>query len=395
MNRLALTIIVALFTCVDSPSLAQCADLERRFDRCFRFGITQLKKTVDSVQNPLLAPVAAKPDSAWKTAKMFDWRIGFFPGCLWLAYRYSGDEALKSAAGQWTEALEPVKDYTGNHDLGFMIFCSYGNGYRLTGNEEYRRVILQAAKSLAARYNPKVGLIQSWNANNRWKYPVIVDNMMNLELLFWASKNGGGKELYTIAETHALNTMKYHVREDGSTFHVVDFDPETGAVRAKNTHQGFADGSCWSRGQAWGVYGFAMSYRETKNPEFLKTARNLADYFISHLPEDKVPYWDFQAPGIPNEPRDSSAGAIAASGLLELSSLAGDDNAAEKYRRAALDILSSLCSSKYLGEGTKSPAILLHATGSRPHNSDVDVSLIYGDYYFLEAILRYTYGLKM
>jgi unsaturated chondroitin disaccharide hydrolase len=392
MNRLV-SLFVGIILVASAAFPAHGASPDRQFDRCFRFGISQLRKSVESVRDPLLLPIGARPDSAWKTAKMYDWRSGFFPGLLWYAYEFSKDEALKAAAIRWTEGLEPVKDYTGNHDVGFMIFCSYGNAYRLTKNEAYRQVILQAAKSLITRYNPKVGLIQSWNANSRWKYPVIVDNMMNLELLFWASKNGGSRELYTIAETHALNTMKNHVREDGSTFHVVDYDPETGAIRAKNTSQGFADDSCWPRGQAWGVYGFTMSYRETKNPVLLKTACRLADYFIAHLPGDNVPYWDFQAPGIPNEPRDSSAGAIAASGMLELSTLVKDKKAAEKYRRAALDILTSLCSSRYLAEGTTSPAILLHATGSKPHKSDVDVSLIYGDYYFLEALLRYKRGI--
>jgi unsaturated chondroitin disaccharide hydrolase len=388
-TKLVLTVLASLW--IVFPVFG--ANQDRQFEQCFRFGIAQLKKTVESVRDPLLLPIAAKPDSAWKNARMYDWRSGFFPGLLWYAYEFSKDEALKEAAITWTEGLEPVKDYTGNHDVGFMIFCSYGNGYRLTKNEAYRQVILQAAKSLVTRYNPKVGLIQSWNANSRWKFPVIVDNMMNLELLFWASKNGGSRELYTIAETHALNTMKNHVRADGSTFHVVDYDPETGAIRAKNTAQGFADDSCWTRGQAWGVYGFTLTYRETKNPEFLKTACRLADYFIAHLPEDKIPYWDFQAPGIPNEPRDSSSGAIAASGMLELSTLVKDKKAAAKYRQAALDILASLCSSRYLAEGTASPAILLHATGAKPHNADVDVSLIYGDYYFLEALLRVKRGI--
>ncbi|MHB9028687.1 MAG: glycoside hydrolase family 88 protein [Candidatus Latescibacterota bacterium] len=393
MNRLALIFVLTLTASTWAALPAHSANPDRQFDRCFRFGVSQLKKSVESVRDPLLLPIAAKPDSAWKNAGMYDWRSGFFPGLLWYAYEFSKDEALKAAAVRWTEALEPVKNYSGNHDVGFMIFCSYGNAYRLTKNEAYRQVILQAAKSLITRYNPKVGLIQSWNANSRWKYPVIVDNMMNLELLFWASKNGGSRELYTIAETHALNTMKNHVREDGSTFHVVDYDPETGEIRAKNTAQGFADGSCWSRGHAWGIYGFTMTYRETKNPEFLKTACRLADYFIAHLPEDKVPYWDFQAPGIPNEPRDSSAGSIAASGMLELSALVKDKKTADKYRHTALDILASLCSSRYLAEGTASPAILLHATGAKPHNADIDVSLIYGDYYFLEALLRYKRGI--
>ncbi len=389
MYSLLMAVVFALLPEFWELAPADASESDSRIDQCLRYGAGQMKKTAEAISDPLLLPFAAKPDSAWKTSGMYDWRSGFFPGALWYSWEFSRDDALKAAAIRWTEALEPVKDFTRNHDVGFMIFCSYGNAYRLTGDERYREVILQAAKSLITRFNPNVGLIQSWNAGKRWNYPVIVDNMMNLELLFWASKNGGGRELYTIAETHALNTLKHHVRDDGSTFHVVDFEPETGVVRAKNTHQGFSDDSCWSRGQAWGVYGFTMTYRETKNPIFLSAAQRLADYFIAHLPEDHIPYWDFQATDVPGEPRDSSAGSIAASGLLELSALVRDANARDRYRKAALDIISSLCSPAYQTEGTATPAILLHATGSKPHGADVDVALIYGDYYFLEALLRY------
>jgi unsaturated chondroitin disaccharide hydrolase len=372
---------------------SRTSDIDRRVDQALDYGVSQLKKTVDAMKDTGTFPVSTMPDGTWKTGSMYDWRSGYFPGCLWYAYEYSKDETLKEAAIRWTEALEPIKDYTGNHDVGFMIYCSYGNGYRLTGNEAYKPVMIRAAQSLATRYKRNVGLIQSWGANDRWKYPVIVDNMMNLELLFRAYKNSGISELYLIAEEHALNTMQNHVREDGSTFHVVDYDPDTGAVRGKYTAQGYRDDSTWSRGQAWGLYGFTMTYRETRNPLFLETACKIADFFISHLPDDCVPYWDFFAPDIPDEPRDSSAAAIAASGLLELSTLVRDNDKRERYHTAALNILSSLCSPEYLTEGTGSFGILRHGTGSKPHNSEIDVSLIYGDYYFLEALLRYRRGI--
>lgn len=364
-------------------------------DRCLRYGFHQMQRTADAVRDPLRFPVSAPADSIWKTAGMYDWRSGFFAGCLWYAYEFSGDNKMRDMAMKWTESLEPVKDYTDNHDVGFMMFCSYGNGYRLTGNTAYKQVLLQSARSLAKRYNPTVGMIQSWNSNERWKYPVIMDNMMNLELLFWAARNGGDPALRTIAETHAMNTLKNHIRPDGSTFHVVDFDPKTGAVRARNTHQGYADDSAWSRGQAWGLYGFTMTYRETRNPVFLEAAGKIADYFIAHLPDDSVPYWDFQAPGIPNEPRDTSAAAVAASGLLELATLVPDKNTGERYHRTAIAILTSLCSRKYLTDDARSFAILRHATGSKPHGMEVDFSLIYGDYYFMEALLRYEKGIRI
>lgn len=367
--------------------------LDSQAERCLRYSLLQMRRTAGEVGDSRRFPGAAPDGRAWKTADMYDWRSGFFAGCLWYGYEFSKDVAVKELAVKWTESLEPVKDFTGSHDVGFMMFCSYGNGYRLTGNPAYRQVLLRTAQSLAKRYNPRVGLIQSWNSNDRWRYPVILDNMMNLELLFWAARNGGGPELRTIAETHALNTMKNHIRPDGSTFHVVDYDPRTGAVLARNTHQGYADSSTWSRGQAWGLYGFTMTFRETRNPKFLEAAVKIADYFIAHLPDDSIPFWDFQAPGIPNEPRDTSAAAIAASGLLELETLITDKKDRERYHRAALAILTSLCSPKYLTEGTGSSAVLRHATGSRPHGMDVDASLIYGDYYFMEALMRYRNGI--
>ena len=362
-------------------------------DRSLSYASERLNTTMKTLGDSLRFPVSTLPDGSWKTQGIYDWRSGFFPGCLWYAYEYTRDASFKNAAVKWTQALEPIKEYTGNHDVGFMMFCSYGNGYRLTGDPAYREILLRAARSLATRYNPTVGQILSWNPQRGWKFPVIVDNMMNLELLFWASKNGGDVELAHIAETHAFTTMKNHVRPDGSTYHVVDYDPSTGAVLARKTSQGYADSSTWSRGEAWGLYGFTMTYRETRNPVFLETARSIADYFITHLPKDFIPYWDFQAPAIPDEPRDTSAAAIAASGLLELSTLVTDTRDACRYRRSALSILSSLSSPPYLTRGMPGSAVLAHGTGSKPHGAEVDVSLIYGDYYFMEALLRLKRGM--
>jgi unsaturated chondroitin disaccharide hydrolase len=213
--------------------------------------------------------------------------------------------------------------------------------------------------------------------------------MMNLELLFWASKHGGAKEMYDIAFNHAEKTMINHFRKDGSTYHVVDYDTITGRAIAKETHQGYADESVWARGQAWAVYGFTIAYRETVDPRFLHTAEISANWFIDHLPEDNVPYWDFLAPKIPDEEKDASAAAIAASALFELSTLTKNTEFKNKFFKSATSILRSLCSSKYLAEGTNSYGILLHAVGNHPKNSEIDVSLIYADYYFLESIIRY------
>lgn len=391
MKKNLFTLVASfVFTCF---ILISCNNIESRIDRCFSFAGDQLKKTAETENDTSKFPVNTTPDGLWVTTGMRGWTSGFFPGCLWFMYDYSSDDTWKELAVKWTAGLEEIKNYTGNHDVGFMIYNSYGNGYRLTENPAYKEVILQAAGSLATRYNPEVKSIMSWNPRGNWKFPVIVDNMMNLELLFWASKNGGSGELFEIAENHALTTAGNHVRDDGSTFHVVDYDPETGKVRGKYTAQGYADDSCWSRGQAWGLYGFTVTYRETENAIFLETAKKIADYFVDNLPEDHVPYWDFNAPDKPNEKRDTSAAAIAASGLLELEILVNDKNLARKYHRAALNILNSLSSPPYLAEDSNSSGILLHGVASIPGGNAVDVSLIYGDYYFLEALLRLKRGI--
>jgi unsaturated chondroitin disaccharide hydrolase len=300
----------------------------------------------------------------------------------------TGDTSFRMQAERWTNGLTPLQYYSGSHDIGFMVFCSFGNGYRQTNDQEYKKVILQTANTLTSRFNPTVGCIKSWD-NRKWQYPVIIDNMMNLELLFWSAKNGGTQYMYDVAFNHAEQTMKNHFRPDGSTYHVVNYDTTNGTVLSKVTHQGFADASCWSRGQAWAIYGFTMSYRYTNDVRFLQTAQRAADYFISHLPEDNVPFWDFNAPNIPNEPRDASAASIAASGLIELGSLMNDDASKKRYFSTAVSILESLSQPPYFSEPTTVSGILNSAVGNKPAGTEIDVSLIYGDYYFIEALSRY------
>jgi unsaturated chondroitin disaccharide hydrolase len=362
-------------------------------DRVWQFAREQLKRTVTEWKDTVQYPRSTGPDGQWLTTPIQDWTSGFFPGCLWYAFEESGDPFIRAAAIRWTEGLESIQYFKNHHDVGFMIFSSYGNGYRLANNNQYKDVIVQTARSLMTRYNPTVGCIKSWD-NRKWPYPVIIDNMMNLELLFWASQNGGTKDMYDVAFSHAVKTMQNHFRPDYSTYHVLGYDTTTGGVLSKGTNQGYADSSCWARGQAWATYGFTMAYRYTKDPRFLQTAQRAADYFIGHLPTDYVPYWDFQAPGIPNEPRDVSAAAIASSALFELSRYTNESPLRNKYRETAEKILGSLCSATYLAEGTPSHAILNHSVGHKPKNSEVDVSLIYADYYFLEAMLRYSQNKK-
>jgi unsaturated chondroitin disaccharide hydrolase len=321
--------------------------------------------------------------SQWSTTGPGGWTSGFYPGVLWYLYHFNGNDSLRTLARRWTNGLEAQKT-ANTHDVGFMINNSFGHGYRIGKIDGYKQTILDAAAHLASRFNPVVGAIKSWDWNDQWQYPVIIDNMMNLELLFWAANNGGQSQLRDIAVIHAETTIREHVRPDGGSFHVVVFDPETGAVEQKRTHQGYADWSTWARGHAWGIYGFTMAYRETKQDRFLQTAEKLAGYFIDHLPADVIPYWDFQAPNIPNEPRDASAAAIAACGMLELAQHTGN----QTYRKTAENILKILASDVYLVQNIDYPALLLHSTGNFPGDSEIDMPIIYADYYFVEAMLR-------
>ncbi len=318
-----------------------------------------------------------------------EWTSGFFPGSLWYIYELTGDEKWVPQAVKYTEALDTIQYYTGNHDVGFMIYCSYGNGLRLKGTEAYKNVIINAAKSLSTRFIPEAGIIQSWNANKArdWECPVIIDNMMNLELMFEATKLSGDSSFYKIAVTHADNTIKNHYRPDYSAWHVIDYNKADGSVRHRNTHQGYSDESAWSRGQVWGVYGYIVCYRETKDQKYLDQAEKALNFIANHpnYPEDGVPYWDFNAPEIPNTYRDASAGAILASALYELSTYSTQKD----YKAWADKILTSLSSPAYRAPvGENGDFLLMHSVGSLPHNSEVDVPLNYADYYFLEALKR-------
>lgn len=318
-----------------------------------------------------------------------EWTSGFFPGNLWYIYELTGDEKWKNSAIKYTEMLDTIQYFTDNHDVGFMIGCSYGNGLRLAGNQAYKDVIVQAAKSLSTRFNPATGVIQSWNANasRDWEYPVIIDNMMNLELLFDATEYSGDSIFYKIAVTHADNTIKNHYKPDYSTWHVIDYSKADGSVRHRNTHQGYSDESAWSRGQSWGVYGYIACYRKTKDQKYLDQAEKALEFIANNpnYPEDGVPYWDYDAPEIPNTYRDASAGSILASALYELSTYSNKKN----YKEWADKIMDTLSSSAFRAPlGENGNFILMHSVGSLPHNSEVDVPLNYADYYYLEALKR-------
>ena len=327
----------------------------------------------------------------WNKVNIHDWTSGFWPGVLWYAYEASGDSAILTKAKDFTNPLSGVLAVpVENHDLGFMLFCSFGNGFRITKNPAYKILLLQAADSLATLFNPKVGTILSWPAMRKkmnWPHNTIIDNVINLELLFWASKNGGTQNLYNIAVKHAETCMHTLIRPDYTTYHVAVFDTIDGHFIKGVTHQGFADNSLWARGQAWGIYGYAMCFRETGKPEFLETAQKLADVFINRLPKDGIPYWDFDDPVIPDAPKDASAAAVAASGMLELSGFLKDNASKAKYKNAAISLLAKLSSAEYLSND-KNHSFLLHSTGHKPNGKEIDASIIYADYYYLEALLR-------
>jgi hypothetical protein len=319
------------------------------------------------------------------------WCSGFYPGTLWLIYSGTRDNEIRAEAEKRLALQEPMKTYTGNHDLGFMIFCPFGTAYDITKNPAYKEVVLTAAETLAKRYRPSIKSIQSWDSSANFKCPVIIDNMMNLELLEWAAKNGGDKKYHDIAVNHSNTTIKNHYRPDNSSWHVIDYDLASGTVSRKKTHQGYADGSAWARGQSWGLYGFVMMYRFTKDPAYLAQAQKIAKFLLNHpnLPADKIPYWDYNAPDIPNAKRDVSAGSIMASALLELAQYTKGKEKSE-YINTAAAIIQSLASPAYRSApGGNGGFILAHSVGHLPGKSEVDVPLTYADYYFVEALLRY------
>ncbi len=379
-------------------------------DNAFLNAQQHCKNMLLVAKNPSTPPRTSRTDGTLALCpNIYDWTSGFFAGNLWYTFEGTKDKSIKEAAVKFTEALEPLQYFNGHHDVGFMLYCSYGNGYRLTHNEKYKEVLIQGAKSLCTRFNPTVGCIKSWNGKTswdgktEWHYPVIIDNMMNLELLFFASKATGDTSFKHIAITHALTTMKNHIRPNFSTYHVVNYDSITGKPLQRETFQGYANNSTWARGQAWSIYGFTMVYRETGDKRFLETAQHLADFFLNNarLPKDKIPYWDFNVnqPGYTPQfkydsssykeiPRDVSAAAIVASALFDLSKFSGKKG--NTYQAAAVEILKSIASSQYTAEvGSNNNFILKHVTGSFPHGSEIDKPLVYADYYYLEAMLKY------
>lgn len=390
--------------------LSSCSGEEKSvlMKQKMQFITGQFENTLRETNDPHQIPRTIDQNCALITVDIYNWTSGFFAGNLWYLYKLTNDEKWMKEAEKWTEALDSVQYFTDHHDIGFMINCSYGNGLKFSDNKKYEKVMIQAARSLCTRYNPVTKSIKSWDyrmawdGKTEWFFPVIIDNMMNLELLFEATLLSGEDSFSEIAVQHAVTTMKNHYRNDYSCYHVVDYDTISGTVLDKATCQGFVDESSWARGQAWGLYGYTICYRYTKDEQFLKFAENIADYILNqpNLPKDMVPYWDFNvldtglipewdydASKFQEIPRDASAAAIISSALFELSKYSRGNG--EKYKKAATQILESLASPEYMALTSENKYFILdHSVGSIPHGVEIDVPLVYADYYFLEALSR-------
>ncbi|HTF29166.1 MAG TPA: hypothetical protein VK625_10000 [Flavitalea sp.] len=385
-----------IFSCLLLVSIASVAQTSKKvmkqlIDENMKFAAQQYKVLMKNTPDTVMPRSFDASKQQLITSNTQWWCSGFYPGTLWMIYDETKDLAIRTEALKRLALLEPTKNYTGNHDLGFMMYCSFGTAYAITKDPAYKDVIFAAAGSLATRYRPSIKSIQSWNSSKTFKCPVIIDNMMNLELLEWVTQNGGDKRFHEIAVNHANSTTKNHFRPDFSSYHVIDYDLETGQVYKKLTHQGYADESAWSRGQVWGLYGYIVMYRFTKDPAYLAQARNIAKFLLNHpnLPADKIPYWDFNAPDIPNAKRDVSAGSIMASALLELARYTKGKESKD-YITVSEDILKVLSSPTYRAKpGTNGGFILEHSVGHLPGKSEIDVPLTYADYYFIEALQRY------
>lgn len=386
---LTLTLITVLYSCNNSKEVEQI-----NIDLILANANAQLALQLKDAERANRIPRTITPEGEMHWTKPnFDWTEGFFPGSCWYLYEITKDEKWKVAAEKFQAQFEDHKNFTTYHDLGFVFNSSFGNGYRITNNEVFKQVMITAGDSLATRFNPNVGCIKSWDVDKgwqstrNWKFPVIIDNMLNLELLFELTELTGNKKYKEIAIEHANTTMANHFRDDLSSYHVVDYDPETGEVRSKQTAQGFEHESAWARGQAWGLYGYTVCYRYTKDERYLEQAQKIAKYILEFkaTPKDGIPYWDNNAPNIPNEPRDVSAATVTLSSLIEL-----DSYTKENYRPVIDKILSSLASKEYTAKiGDNNNFILKHSVGSIPHGQEIDVPINYADYYYLEALTRY------
>lgn len=378
-------VLIVLLGLASSTINAQ--SFNKKVTEQFTYSLTQIAEA--KKRNPkVISPRSMRADTLFMVPSK-DWTSGFYAGNLWYTYELTKDNFWKQKAIEFTAPIEKEKNDKTTHDLGFKLFCSFGNGYRLTQNPAYKEILLNAARTLCTRYNPTVHSMRSWDhSTDKWAFPVIIDNMMNLDLLFWAFKQTQDSLFYNVAVNHANTTMKNHYRADYSSYHVIDYDVKTGNVTKKNTHQGYSHESAWARGQAWGLYGFTMCYRETRNKAYIQHAEKIAAFILKHpnLPKDLIPYWDFNAPNIPNAPKDVSAAAIMASAFYEMSTLVPEKS--KYYKTIADKIIKNIDQKHWCEPKTNGGFLLNNSTGHLPGKHEIDVPIVYADYYYLEAILR-------
>lgn len=379
-KHIILSILVGFFL------LSSCSKKSDWVDNSIDIAAYQLDMMANEISDSAKLPRSIK-NGKIRLENIYDWTSGFFPGSLWYMYEFTKDEKFKNEALKYTHLLYDLKDYTGTHDLGFMVYCSYGNALRITNDSSYVPVMVQTADNLISRFNKNTQTIRSWDFGE-WQFPVIIDNMMNLELLFWASEYTHNPKYKDVAIRHANTSMENHFRNDFSSYHVINYDTISGNVLSKGTFQGYSDESAWARGQAWGLYGYIVCYRYTHDEKYLEFAENIASFIMKNVKtDDLIPYWDYNAPDIPNAPHDASAAAVTASALLELSEIVNNDN---QYYKYAETILKNLSSKAYLAQkGENKGFILMHSVGHLPANSEIDTPLNYADYYYLEALKRY------
>ena len=342
-------------------------------------------------------PPSASVNHFYQSGSNYEWTPGFWTGEVWLAYEKTGDEALKKTAEiEVQDFYRRIKEKDGvnHHDMGFLYCPSCVAAYKLTGNETGKEAAIMAADNLMTRFHEKGQFFQAWGTlGDENNYRLIIDCLLNMPLLFWAGEVTGDGEYAKKAEAHIKTAMKNIIREDHSTYHTFFFDVNTGEPKKGVTHQGYRDGSAWARGQAWGVYGTALGYRYTKEEKYIDAFRTVTEYFLSHLPEDLVPYWDFEFTDGSDQPRDSSAAVIAACGMLEMSKYLSEEKAAY-YTGLARRLLYALVTKCAVTDPAQSNGLLLHGTyaKSSPYNTcpnnGVDECVIWGDYFYMEALTR-------
>lgn len=367
---------------------SNAAVLTPQLSQLFQFAAVQLSNSVIQVGSTNSYPRSTLTNGHWEISPASDWISGFFPGCMWYVYEQTGDTNFLNWAKRWTAGIASQEHVTNTDDIGFMFNTSFGNGHRITGDTNDLAVLMTAAKSLTNRYNAVVRSLADDRLLAPPQFEVILDTMMNGDLLYHATDLNGDTNFSTKIYNHQLRAMTNQIRADNSTFHLADYNTTTGALTHQGTRAGQSDSSTWSRGHAWATYMFTKGYQETGYLPFLDAAQRVSDYYLTNVPADYVPYWDFQAAGIPNAPRDSSAAAITLSALVRLSQVTTNSTNAARYWAGAVNIFESLASTNYLAQGTSNSAILLHGTGNTPvlPDPEVDVGLIYGDYYFLESM---------